>query len=66
MSATPAPDPKSQVFCGECHILVAPYAKKQVEGKVTYHEDCYLKLIRKRYQIPPTESIPTWMLRNIQ
>jgi len=35
------------VWCGKCHLRVAPYERRTIYRKVEYHQDCFLKLVRE-------------------
>ena len=46
--------PAGAASCQSCHIKLAPRAPRVVEGKETYHRDCYEAAYRKRTGKRPT------------
>jgi hypothetical protein len=36
------------VWCAKCHLRVAPYELRIVHYKTTYHQHCFLLLIREK------------------
>jgi hypothetical protein len=34
------------VWCGKCHLRVAPFDRRTVYQKMDYHQQCFLKLVR--------------------
>jgi hypothetical protein len=36
------------VWCAKCYLRVAPYDLRTVYRKTTYHQHCFLKLIREK------------------
>jgi hypothetical protein len=38
---------ETPVWCAKCHLRVAPYDLRTVYRKTTYHQHCFLKLVRE-------------------
>jgi hypothetical protein len=36
------------VWCAKCNLRVAPYERRIVHYKTTYHQHCFLLLIREK------------------
>ena len=39
---------ETPVWCAKCHLRVAPYELRIVHYKTTYHQHCFLLLVREK------------------
>ena len=55
--------PEHPVWCRKCYLRMEPYELRTVYYKTTYHQHCFLRLVREKAAEVKAKTLETWTRR---